>query len=55
MDPLTQGLLGATAAQNINRQQRCAGAAAVLGFLSGMAADLDVLIRSQSDALLFLE
>ena len=55
MDPLTQGLLGATAAQNINRQQRCAGAAAVLGFLSGMAADLDVVIRSQQDALLFLE
>lgn len=55
MDPLTQGLLGATAAQNIHRQRGLATTAATLGFLSGMAADLDVLIRSQHDALLFLE
>ncbi len=55
MDPLTQGLLGATAAQNLSPPRRHAVAATVLGFASGMAADLDVLIRSPHDALLFLE
>ncbi len=55
MDPLTQGLLGATAAQNLSPPRRHAAAATALGFLSGMAADLDVLIRSSEDALLFLE
>ncbi|MGB1457266.1 metal-dependent hydrolase [Spongiibacter marinus] len=55
MDPLTQGLLGASAAQNLSPPRRYAVAAATLGFLSGMAADLDVLIRSPHDSLLFLE
>ncbi|MBD2858106.1 metal-dependent hydrolase [Spongiibacter sp. KMU-158] len=55
MDPLTQGLLGATAAQNLPGKTRSKVAIAALGFLSGMAADLDVLIRSNSDPLLFLE
>lgn len=54
MDPLTQGLLGASAAQNLPRRRHTV-AASTLGFLAGMAADLDVLIRSSDDALLFLE
>ncbi len=54
MDPLTQGALGAALPQAMrpNAQAVIAGA---LGFAAGMAADLDVLIRSASDPLLFLE
>lgn len=53
MDPLTQGLLGASLAQSASRQRelRVAG---VLGLLAAMSPDLDVLIRSSSDPLLFL-
>ena len=54
MDPLSQGALGATMAQSGARSRQLV-AAGVLGFLAGMAADLDVLIRSPSDPLLFLE
>jgi inner membrane protein len=54
MDPLTQGVLGAILPQNFakNTELRTAG---LLGFVAGMSADLDVLIRSQADPLLFLE
>ncbi|MFY7958957.1 MAG: metal-dependent hydrolase [Elsteraceae bacterium] len=54
MDPITQGALGAAfpAASASARQTRVAAA---VGFVAGMAADLDVLIRSQTDSLLFLE
>jgi len=55
MDPLTQGLLGATAAQNGGSGRRHTVAVSLLGFLAGMAADLDVVIRSPTDPLLFLE
>ncbi len=55
MDPLTQGLLGASAVANTRMANAPRGAALGLGFLGGMAADLDVLIRSSSDPLLFLE
>lgn len=54
MDPLTQGVLGATLPQASASRQHVAGAG-LLGFFAGMAADLDVLIRSPSDPLLFLE
>lgn len=54
MDPLTQGLVGATAAQLVSTKKQKI-AAALMGFLSGMAADLDVLLRSPEDPLLFLE
>ena len=54
MDPLTQGAVGATLPQASSRG-KYAGSAALLGFLAGMAADLDVLIRSSTDPLLFLE
>jgi inner membrane protein len=54
MDPLTQGVLGASLPQASASAKRTA-AAGLLGFFSGMAADLDVLIRSSTDPLLFLE
>ncbi|MDG2046813.1 MAG: metal-dependent hydrolase [Halioglobus sp.] len=54
MDPLTQGVLGATLPQ-ASVSGRYAASAGLLGFLSAMAADLDVLIRSSTDPLLFLE
>ena len=54
MDPLTQGILGATLPQASNKSEHSL-VAGLLGFLSGMAADLDVLIRSNTDPLLFLE
>lgn len=54
MDPLTQGAIGAVVPQATQAKSnvRIAG---LLGFLSGMAADLDILIRSSEDQLLFLE
>lgn len=55
MDPLSQGVLGAVASQNVNRYKHLMPLATAAGWLSGMAADLDVLIRSESDPLLSLE
>lgn len=54
MDPLSQGVLGAAASNSIAPPKH-AGIACLLGFLAGMAPDLDVFIRSSSDPLLFLE
>lgn len=54
MDPLSQAVLGATAAQTIGDKKNLAKAT-VIGALAGMAADLDVLIKSPSDSLLALE
>lgn len=54
MDPLTQGALGAALPQ-ATRSKANVGIAGGLGFLAGTAADLDVLIRSEADPLLFLE
>ncbi|MGI9285477.1 MAG: metal-dependent hydrolase [Pseudomonadales bacterium] len=54
MDPITQGTLGATAAQ-CGATSKNTAVTGTLGFVAGMAADLDVLIRSNSDPLLFLE
>ena len=55
MDPLTQGALGAALPQATAAHGKWAASAGLFGFLSGMAADLDVLIRSSTDPLLFLE
>lgn len=57
MDPITQGTLGAAVAvASIVRGRRSAELSlkrvALLGALGGMAADLDILIRSSSDPLL---
>jgi inner membrane protein len=54
MDPLTQGVLGASLPQSAAARSEVA-IAGLLGFLAGMSADLDVLIRSPTDPLLFLE
>jgi inner membrane protein len=53
VDPLTQGLLGAAAAQAVlgRRLPR----AWLVGAVAGLAPDLDVLIRSASDPLLAIE
>ncbi len=54
MDPLSQGVLGAAAPQSVAPPKQ-ARIAALFGFLAGMAPDLDVVIRSATDPLLFLE
>lgn len=55
MDPITQGLIGASLPQAFARDRRVVFWAGCLGFLAGMVPDLDVLIRSPSDPLLYLE
>lgn len=54
MDPLTQAVLGSVATQQFAKKEYFI-LATVLGFFSGMAPDLDILIRSDTDALLALE
>lgn len=54
MDPISQGIVGCVAAQNTCRTRHLA-TASVLGIIGGMAPDLDILIRSESDPLLFLK
>ena len=54
MDPFTQGVVGAVAAQQKAKNQNTL-IPAIFGFFAGMAADLDVLIRSSSDPILALE
>jgi inner membrane protein len=54
MDPVSQGVLGATVPQALSRKQHVV-AASLFGAVSGMAPDLDSLIRSDTDPLLYLE
>lgn len=54
MDPITQGLLGAGLATSFAKKDKLK-TAAICGALGGMAPDLDVLIRSANDPLLFIE
>lgn len=54
MDPVSQAAVGAAFAATFAPPRRTAAAIA-LGALAGMAADLDVLIHSEEDPLLFLE
>ena len=57
MDPLSQGIVGSTAVLSGSKKllpQKYI-AIAILGFISGMAPDLDVFIKSSSDPLLALE
>ncbi len=54
MDPVTQGVVGAAAGQAVAKKSHMAWAA-LCGGLAGMAADLDILIRSSHDPLLALE
>jgi inner membrane protein len=55
MDPISQGVLGASFAQTAAKNRQKIFVAAWFGALAGMAPDLDVLIQSPSDPLLFLE
>lgn len=54
MDPLSQGTVGAAFAQSAANKKNIAKIG-VVGFLAGLAPDLDVFIRSSTDPLLFLE
>lgn len=54
MDLLTQGLLGTAMAQAGAKQQEIRIATGV-GFLAGIAADVDILIQSENDPLLNIE
>ena len=54
MDPLSQGVIAAVAAQQTSNIKHLL-IATLLGFFSGMSADLDVFIRSSHDPLLYLE
>lgn len=55
MDPITQGVLGASLPQAAARPGKQLAAATLVGAIGGMTPDLDVLIRSSTDPLLFLE
>ena len=54
MDPISQGAIGALAAQASVRHKNLAKVTLV-GCLAGLAPDLDVLIQSREDPILFLE
>ena len=54
MDPISQGALGAAFAQS-QAPKNDIKWATLVGIISGMAADLDVLIRSDDDPLLYFE
>ena len=54
MDPISQGTVGAVVAQSAANKNNIAKIG-VIGFLAGLAPDLDVLIRSSTDPVLFLE
>ena len=54
MDPLSQGVLGAALPQATHRRNRLLLAGS-FGLVAGMAPDLDTLIRSDHDPLLYLE
>ena len=54
MDPVTQGAIGAVLPQSVVKKSNLVFAG-IFGFIAGMAPDLDVLIRSDTDPLLFLE
>jgi inner membrane protein len=55
MDPLSQGMLGAALPQATRSNHAHVAIAGLFGLIAGMAPDLDVLIRSETDTLLFLE
>ncbi|MCH7518925.1 MAG: metal-dependent hydrolase [Candidatus Dadabacteria bacterium] len=54
MDPVSQGLIGAVLPQSLSNKKEIRLAAAI-GLLSGLLADIDVVIRSSTDPLLFLD
>jgi len=54
MDPLSQGTVGAAFAQSTASKDTIFKIS-VIGFLAGLAPDLDVMIQSSTDPILFLE
>ncbi len=54
MDPVTQGIVATTAAQTYSKKNNLV-IVSVIGFLAGLAPDIDIFIRSDTDPLLFLE
>ena len=54
MDPISQGTVGAAFAQSAANKSNIAKVG-IVGFLAGLAPDLDVLIQSSTDPILFLE
>ena len=54
MDPVSQGAVGAAFAQSAAKKENVI-LIGFIGFLAGLAPDLDVLIRSEDDPILFLE
>ena len=54
MDPVSQAVVGASVPQAVSRKKHLV-AATLFGALSGMAPDLDALIRSHTDPLMYLE
>ena len=54
MDPLSQGTVGAVFAQSTSNKSNIFKVG-LIGFLAGLAPDLDVLIQSSTDPILFLE
>ena len=54
MDPLSQGVVGVVAAQQTSKRKHLL-IASILGFFSGMSADLDIFIKSSQDPLFSLE
>lgn len=55
MDPISQACFGASLSQSFARDKSKQLSALLIGALAGMAPDLDVLISSSDDPLLFLE
>ncbi len=54
MDPCSQGLIGASLACS-KAKKKDLKSAFFFGFIGGVSADLDILIRSANDSLLFIE
>ena len=54
MDPISQGTVGAAFAQSSANNNNVVKIS-IIGFIAGLAPDLDVLIRSSTDPILSLE
>ena len=48
MDPLTQGIVGTTASQACSKKKNIV-IAGIIGFLAGLAPDIDIFFRSDID------
>ena len=55
MDPISQGIVGSSFSQSCAHNKNSLMLISVIGFLSGVAPDIDIFIRAEQDPLLFLE